>query len=159
MEGTLYREIQTQITHEVKVMNKEHWDTLAPKACQNTKDPPNFWNISKNLMGSYKQTVVFLYTNIRYKVDSTEEMEFLHREFWEQNFQISRTNNTRFNHNTETEVTLHQYRRSILLEQTGRLNNLTEDSSVSTLITPKEIRPSNASRTQHQEQEHKQKHH
>jgi len=68
-------------------------------------------------------------------------MEPLHREFWQQNFQISPTENARFHHITETEVTnyIQQHRNIILPEIIITLNTLTEDSPLSTPITPEEI--------------------
>ncbi|XP_063597039.1 uncharacterized protein LOC134773596 [Penaeus indicus] len=93
------------------------------------------------LMGSNKQTITYIYNTQRQKVDTVEEMEPLHREFWQQNFQISPTENARFDHATETEVTnyIQQHRNLFLPENTIRLNTLTEDSPLSTPITPEEI--------------------
>ncbi|ROT69018.1 putative reverse transcriptase - house mosquito [Penaeus vannamei] len=138
---TRYREIQTQLTHEVRVMSNQHWETLARKLCQNTKDPKKFWSSFKMLMGSNRQTVSYIYNAHRQRVNSVEGMEALHREFWQQNFQISPAENARFDNTTETEVTnyLQQHRNLTLPENIITLNNLTEDSPLSTPITPEEI--------------------
>ncbi|ROT62222.1 putative RNA-directed DNA polymerase from transposon X-element [Penaeus vannamei] len=93
------------------------------------------------LMGSNRQTVSYIYNAHRQRVNSVEGMEALHREFWQQNFQISPAENARFDNTTETEVTnyLHQHRNLTLPENIITLNNLTEDSPLSTPITPEEI--------------------
>jgi len=135
---TRYREIQTQLTHEVRVMSNQHWETLARKLCQNTKDPKKFWSSFKMLMGSNRQTVSYIYNAHRQRVNSVEGMEALHREFWQQNFQISPAENARFDNTTETEVTnyLQQHRNLTLPENIITQNNLTEDSPFSKPNTP-----------------------
>ena len=76
-----HTDILTEITDELKVNKKQHWENMARELCRNTKDPKRFWNEYRKLMGSNKNTVTFMYNSLRQKVETVEEMAELHREF------------------------------------------------------------------------------
>jgi len=137
-----YREIQRQLTNETKYMSNQHWETLTRELCNNIKDPKVFWLKYRRLLGSNRQTITYIYNTNRQKIDTAEGMEAVHREFWQQNFQISPAENTTFDPDTETEVTqtLQQLQHLILPSQTISLNTLSPDDPLSRPITPEDMR-------------------
>jgi len=138
---TRYRQIQTQLHNANKELQAETWTRLVNELCQNHKDPKQFWLAYKKLMGTNKQHCTYIYNEQNEKIDTTQDMETIHRRFWQRNFQITDDENELIDTDTENEVQKALEQSQHLLQPNNSINFNTLDSTniFNTPVTPREV--------------------